>query len=250
MLHLLNKLTYARVFLGEKHMVVCVIQGKYNPRVIQSIFFDLEHESLVKTFESLKKWLMQNFKGKFIEWILGIHYVRHLTLPWNKKHLDKDFSINLASKLFVNKFQQDIESYETRIMKFGYGEPLLASFFDKIIIQQIMSFMESNVFKTKTIEPLLSIVWNRFYEQLNKKKLLLCIVDGSRVLVVEKNSNCITNLYLYPYQKNSLLDYVSINNREILLFNPLEEINGEFKCLFINHLNKNNIYSYPLCGIF
>ena len=249
MLRLWNSSIYARVFLGEAQISVCLIQGKLKPRVINQTHFNFALGALSEGFVLLKEWLIKNFNGQYIEWVLGIHYVRYLMLPWSNQHLKAGFSTHLAQQLFSKQFQQDVNHYDLKISKLDYAQPLLATFFDKSIILALQQFAKDLKVKNIAIEPLMGVVWNRFYRQIKSNSMGLAIVDEGRALIIQQNKGKINTLSLRPFISESML----INNQKqhTFFFYP-SRISDEvaFKYLDLRDGKQGSVYSYPLCVVF
>lgn len=248
-LRLWNSSVYARVFLGEEQITVCLIQGKFQPKVIDKAHFDSSSSELSDGFVLLKEWLIKNFNGQHIEWVLGVHYVRHLMLPWSNQHLKVGFSNHLARQLFSKQFQQDANAYEIKITKLDYAQPLLATFFDKSVVLALQQFAKDSEFKNIAIEPLMAVVWNRFYRQIKNSSMSLAIVDQGRALIIQQDKGKINNLSLRPFINENML----INNQKqhTFFFYP-SRISDEATVQYLDLRDgkQGSVYSYPLCGVF
>ena len=249
MLRLWNSSIYARVFLGEAQLSVCLIQGQLQPQVINKAQFSFAIDELASGLVALKEWLVKNFRGQRIEWILGIHYVRYLMLPWSNQHLKAGFSDHLAHQLFIKLFQQDVNAYDIKISKLDYTQPLLATFFDKRVILALQQFTKNSEFKNIAIEPLMGVVWNRFYRQIKSSSRSLAIVDQGRVLIIQQDKGKINNLSLRPFINENML----INNQKQLtfFFYPSRESDeAAVQYLDLQDVKQGSVYNYPLCGVF
>lgn len=249
MLRLWNNAVYARVFLGEKHISVCLIRGKFQPQVINKAQFNFSVDALANGLATLKEWLTKNFLGQRIEWVLGIHYVRYLMLPWSNQHLKDSFSAHLARQLLSKKFQQDVNDYEIKISKLEYAQPLLATFCDKNIILVIQQFIKDSSYKNALIEPLLSIVWNRFYPQIKRNSNRLAIVDEGRTLIIQHDQGQITSLSLRPFTNEKTI--INSQKQQTFFFYPRRG-NDEIDCKYLDIRDRENriLFSYALCGVF
>lgn len=248
-LRLWNSSVYARVFLGEKHISVCLIQGRFRPQVLDKAQFNFSIDELSSGLVTLKEWLIQNFSGQYIEWILGVHYVRYLMLPWSNQHLKAGFSTHLARQLFGKQFQQDANGYEIKISKLQYAQPLLAAFFDKGVILALQQFVKDSKFKNISIEPLMGIVWNRFHRQLKSSSSCLAIIDEGRALIIQQDKGKINALSLRPFINENML--INSQKQHTFFFYPIRIIDeAAFKYLDLRDGKKGSVYSYPLCGVF
>lgn len=244
-----NSSVYARVFLGDAELSVCLIQGKLKPKVTHKTNFNIRSGGLLEGLALLKEWLIKNFIGQHVEWILGVHYVRHLMLPWSNQHLKAGFSNLLAHELFNKQFQQDANGYEIKIIKLDYAQPLLATFFDKSVILALQQFAKDSEFKNIVIEPLMSVVWNRFYQQIKSNSMSLAIVEQERALIIQQDKGKIKSLSLRPFINENML--VNNQKQHTFFFYPTR-ISDEatIQYLDLQDGKKHSAYSYPLCGVF
>ena len=60
MLRLWNSSVYARVFLGDAELSVCLIQGKLKPKVTHKTNFNIRSGRLLEGLALLKEWLIKN----------------------------------------------------------------------------------------------------------------------------------------------------------------------------------------------
>lgn len=249
MLRLWNSSVYARVFLGEAQLSVCLIQGRLQPQVINKAQFCFAIDELASGLAALKEWLTKNFRGQRIEWILGIHYVRYLMLPWSNQHLKAGFSAQLARQLFSKQFQQDANGYEIKISKLEYAQPLLATFFDKHVILALQQFAKDSEFRTISIEPLMGIVWNRFYRQIKSSSTSLALVDEGRALIIQQDKGKINSLSLRPFISENML--INSQKQHTFFFYP-SRISDETAVQYLDLRDgkQGSLYSYPLCGVF
>lgn len=248
-LRLWNSSVYARVFLGEEQISVCLIQGRFQPKIVNKAHFNFSSKESSTGFIKLKEWLIKNFSGQYIEWILGIHYVRYMMLPWSNQHLKEGFSTNLARQLFGKQFQQDTNNFEIKISKLEYKQPLIATFFDKNVILAIQEFVKDSKFKNSFIEPLLGIVWNRFYQQIKSSSSRLAIVDEGRALIIHQDKGKINTLSLRPFINETAL--INIQKQNTLFFYPTRaENHTAVKYLDIRGIENSAVFSYSLCGVF
>lgn len=244
-----NSSVYARVFLGEEQLSVCLIQGKLHPKVIDQTHFNFASGESSEGLILLKEWLMKNFRGQQIEWVLGIHFVRYLMLPWSNQHLKEGFSTHLAHQLFSRQFQQDANLYDIKISKLEYAQPLLAIFFDKRVILALQQFAKNSEFKNFSIEPLMGIVWNRFYRQLKSRSMSLAIVDEGRALIIQQDKGKINSLSLRPFINESML--INSQKQHTFFFYP-SRMSDETAVQYLDLRDgkQGSVYCYPLCGVF
>ncbi len=170
-------------------------------------------------------------------------------LPWSNQHLKAGFSDHLAHQLFIKLFQQDVNAYDIKISKLDYTQPLLATFFDKRVILALQQFTKNSEFKNIAIEPLMGVVWNRFYRQIKSSSRSLAIVDQGRVLIIQQDKGKINNLSLRPFINENML----INNQKQLtfFFYPSRESDeAAVQYLDLQDVKQGSVYNYPLCGVF
>lgn len=246
----------ARVFIGDHYLSVCLLNKSYKVELQDKIYFYFDEKSFLNSLFELISWLKKYTTHCSIEWILGIKYVKFLVLPWSLQLRKEKFTLMLARQMFNKSFQQDSNMMEIKLNAFGYGQGVLATYIDITLIEQIKRLTDGTKFRNMVIEPLVSVVWNRYYSRIKKINSSIYVIENNRVFFIEQKRGCIIKVGLLPYSENNIAELNRMAENK-LIFDPKFFFEKEAPIEYlICKDNRNDVYkeldfgyAYPLCGI-
>lgn len=233
-----------RIFLSKHHLYICVV-SKFPCRVKSTIHFEYDETNFLHTLQEVKIWLQKHVRYATIEWIISNRHCLFLVVPWSDYHFDTDFSQKLVIKQFEQNFSEKSINYEYYISKFDYEENFIATFIKKELLNIIRQFSADTRYSTVSIQPLLSCVWNQYYNKIIKNNLDFIIVESDNILKVKRNQNSFIELSMTPFQKRLL-------SNQYIAFAPYLEQKIEYSNLHFLKSKESavaKIYDYALCGI-
>lgn len=249
-----------RIYIGEDHLAVCQLAGRWRPRVIHKETICFPAGNIAGAMATLEAWLIGHSLSVNIECVLGASHVRYLLLPWDTGLVDVGFRQTLANALFVRSFQDPPEGYEVRFASLRYGKPQLAAFVDKDLRTAFELLAQKTACRVVSLEPLLVTVWNRFQPRLAKEKGVLLIADAGRLLVLHHDHGAINDVQLRPCAVKELVDQVRRMSgvAPVRVFAPLHDelamslpeslLRLESESGF--SARSDGAYDYALCGVF
>ncbi|WP_410209739.1 hypothetical protein [Aquirhabdus sp.] len=250
----------ARIYLAEDHVLICLLNGHRKPQVQEKIYVAYEKGQLLGAFPIVDQWLSEQKKKLTLEWVLGGALTRHIVLPWSEQVIHAEFRQTLADALLTRQFQLESQYYEVRFAHASYGQPLLATFVEKELLQAILNLAQKNQCVVKSIEPLSSLVWDRFLKVLEKEESYLLIIEQQRISIIHNHYGHISDIELKPFDGtyNFTKEPATILGKPIRMFNP-----NPFEAIGLTSdqqlwlesgkgfsIEDDCAYSYALCGVF
>ncbi|HKU25239.1 MAG TPA: hypothetical protein VJQ54_07180 [Candidatus Sulfotelmatobacter sp.] len=199
-----------RVYLASDALAVCLIHGRFRPRVVETAVIDSRasarnaQQDIADALTGLTSWMeMREFDGT-VEWIVGFDHVRYLMLPWDERLSSISFCHTLASALFSQQFHGEDSASSSGKLCFAprsYGYPRLAALIPHDIVRTLDSFSWRQRRRTTRITPALGVVWDQFFNRFRKGAGTLALVEGQRLLRVAYEQGNIVGLLVRPYSE-------------------------------------------------
>ncbi|MDI1300976.1 MAG: hypothetical protein PSX71_03635 [bacterium] len=193
-----------RVYVGDDHLVMCQLGGRWRPQVIHKEKIRFESGQTSRALEALEAWLIAHPLQADIECVLGAAHVRYLLLPWDAQLVDTEFRQTLAHALFARNFQDEPARHEARFSPARYGQPQLAAFVEKELLTSLDFLARKFNGRLTSVEPLLVSVWNRFRRKLEKEQGSLLIAESGRLLALRHDHGAFTDVQWRPYADEEL----------------------------------------------
>jgi hypothetical protein len=195
------------VYLGEDCSTLCLVTGRFK-RVVQMravLPFAASGPSSSHKLEAgltvIETWLQAHPVRAAIDWMIGPCHVRYLLLPWDERLRDDAFCETLAAAMAAQQFTTSTHDDSPRRLRLGplsYGRPRLAAQIRIDLIDSLCSFAARHNCRTRTIVPMLGVVWNRFFACVKSATGALALVEGKRVLRIGFENGAIISLAVQP----------------------------------------------------
>lgn len=217
-----------RVYMGEDYLALCLVSGRWSPRVHQLAQLPLVSGQGGAVASVLDAWMTANplrgvMQSAVLELVVGMPHVRYVLLPWDRQLVQDDFRHAMARALFARQFQQDFSTQELRFGALKYGRPLLAACIDRTLVEMVSVVARQHDTSVSCIEPLLATVWSRFHSRLKGAEGTLLLAEASRVHVVRCKGGAITELQIRPGTEDDISGMVLqlASNPDCRVFAPL-----------------------------
>jgi hypothetical protein len=187
------------VFVGEDHLAICRVSGRWRARVLEKHGVPLvAGEGAVAA--TLDDWLAAHpvAPGTQIGIVLGLPHVRYLLLPWSEELAQASFRGVLTRALFARQFQQEFSTQDVRYGIVRYGQPLLAACIGQSLVMSLGAVAAKHKLQIDCVEPLLAAVCDRFQPQLRHFTGALLIAEANRALIIRHESGAMVDLQVRP----------------------------------------------------
>lgn len=248
-----------RVYVGEDHLVLCQVNGRWRPRIAHKEKISVEAGTTSATLAALDTWLNAHPLPTDIECVLGSGHVRYLLLPWNADLVDTAFRETLAHALFSRSFQGDSTKYEVRFSPARYNQPQLAAFVEKEWLAAFELLAGKFGCRVVCMEPLLVSVWNRFRGQLERESGTLLIAEAGRLLVLRHANGVLNDVQWRPCVGEELAGRIKqlSGTAPVRVFAPLRaDLARSYPAIWLGLENREGFsagtdgaYAYALCGV-
>jgi hypothetical protein len=178
---------------------VCLVRGARHPLVVLKETLAFDAADPLMAAEVLKHWLGSNAVSARVDFILGVAYVRYLTLPWSEQLADSAFREKLAHALLARNFQEEPGRFDVRFAPLRFQQPQAVVFVRRDLVNALREAGRYRGCKLGSIEPLLTVVWNRFHARLAYTKGDLLIAEPERLLVVRHDQGAPCDIRIQPF---------------------------------------------------
>ncbi|NQZ53778.1 MAG: hypothetical protein HRT93_05935 [Piscirickettsiaceae bacterium] len=119
-----------------------------------------------------------------IRFILSNHYVRYAVLPWQPDVFSQQDWQSLAENYMRTLYGNDIDNWTIRIAMQGYGQPLVISAIDQLLLMRLEALAQQYKWTIEAIEPALMSVMNHYHHKIKKHDWLM-LAEPQRLLLAE-----------------------------------------------------------------
>ena len=119
-----------------------------------------------------------------VKFILSNHYIRYAVLPWQAGIFSQQDWQSLAENHMRILYGDVINSWKTSVAMQGYGQPLVISAIDHLLLEGLEELASQSNWKIDVVEPAFITISNHYHHTI-KKNAWLMMIEPQRILLAE-----------------------------------------------------------------
>lgn len=150
-----------------------------------------------------------------IKFIISNHYVRYAVLPWQSDIYSQQDWQSLAENHLRSVHGNVVDSWKISVAMQGYGEPLLISAIDKILLTRLQDLAKQYHWTIESIVPALFSVVNHYHRKIKKEAWLMIIEPQRSVLAEIINDVIVRFTVAFPPENQEKIECFNLVRRAL-----------------------------------